>query len=179
MLLPFFMPSLKQHLLTVPGTRLLQFSGNERKTLQRPVECLFNFQFFCLLITLCPKSLLFLLLSLPPTIFFFRKTGPELTSVPIFFYFICGMPGIAWLDKCCIGPRPGSKPMNPRPKVELVNSTAMPRGQTATLFLNLITIVISPNYLPISLFPSSQAKIIKTNYTNNHHHSNISYRLER
>ena len=30
---------------------------------------------------------------------FLRKTGPELTSVPIFFYFICGTPTTAWLDK--------------------------------------------------------------------------------
>ena len=30
-----------------------------------------------------------------------RKTGPELTSVPIFLYFICGMPTTAWLAKRC------------------------------------------------------------------------------
>ena len=30
-----------------------------------------------------------------------RKTGPEQTSVPIFFYFICGMPTTAWLAKQC------------------------------------------------------------------------------
>ena len=33
--------------------------------------------------------------------FLLRKTGPELTSVPIFFYFICGMPTAAWLAKRC------------------------------------------------------------------------------
>ena len=26
-----------------------------------------------------------------------RKTGPELTSMPIFLYFICGTPATAWL----------------------------------------------------------------------------------
>ena len=31
--------------------------------------------------------------------FILRKTGPELTSVPIFLYFICRMPTTAWLDK--------------------------------------------------------------------------------
>ena len=30
-----------------------------------------------------------------------RKTGPELTSVPIFLYFLCGMPTTAWLDELC------------------------------------------------------------------------------
>ena len=30
-----------------------------------------------------------------------RKIGPELTSVPIFLYFICGMPTTAWLAKGC------------------------------------------------------------------------------
>ena len=43
-----------------------------------------------------------------------RKMGPELTSVPIFLYCICGMPATAWLDKRCIGPYSGSEPVNPR-----------------------------------------------------------------
>ena len=30
---------------------------------------------------------------------FLRKIGPELTSVPIFLYFICRTPATAWLDK--------------------------------------------------------------------------------
>ena len=30
-----------------------------------------------------------------------RKTGPEPTSMPIFLYFICGMPATAWLGKQC------------------------------------------------------------------------------
>uniref|UniRef100_A0A9L0SC01 Alpha-1,3-glucosyltransferase n=1 Tax=Equus caballus TaxID=9796 RepID=A0A9L0SC01_HORSE len=30
-----------------------------------------------------------------------RKTGPELTSVPIFLYFICGTPTTAWCAKRC------------------------------------------------------------------------------
>ena len=29
------------------------------------------------------------------------KTGPELTSVPIFLYFICGTPATAWPAKQC------------------------------------------------------------------------------
>ena len=33
--------------------------------------------------------------------FFLRKTGPELTSMPIFLYIICGMPITAWLDEQC------------------------------------------------------------------------------
>ena len=50
-----------------------------------------------------------------PPLFFLRKTSPELTSVPIFLYFICGTPAKTWLDKWCIGPRPGLEPANPRP----------------------------------------------------------------
>uniref|UniRef100_A0A9L0JZL0 KRAB domain-containing protein n=1 Tax=Equus asinus TaxID=9793 RepID=A0A9L0JZL0_EQUAS len=30
-----------------------------------------------------------------------RTTGSELTSVPIFLYFICGTPATAWLVKQC------------------------------------------------------------------------------
>ena len=32
-------------------------------------------------------------------LFFLRKISPELTSMPIFLYFICGTPTTAWLDK--------------------------------------------------------------------------------
>ncbi|XP_070086279.1 membrane-anchored junction protein isoform X6 [Equus caballus] len=38
---------------------------------------------------------------LPILLFLLRKTGPELTSVPIFLYFICGTPATAWLAKRC------------------------------------------------------------------------------
>ena len=47
--------------------------------------------------------------------FFLRKIGPELTSVPVFLYFICGTPATAWLDKWSQRPYPGSKPANPGP----------------------------------------------------------------
>ena len=33
--------------------------------------------------------------------FFLRKTGPELTSVPIFPYFVRGTPTTVWLAKWC------------------------------------------------------------------------------
>ena len=42
-----------------------------------------------------------------------RKHDPELTSVPIFLYFIRGMTATGWLDKQCIGPHPGSNLANP------------------------------------------------------------------
>ena len=38
---------------------------------------------------------------LPLLLFLLRKTAPELTSVPVFLYFICGTPTTAWLDKWC------------------------------------------------------------------------------
>ena len=50
-----------------------------------------------------------------PPLFLLRKIGPELTSMPIFLYFICGMPATAWLDKWCIGPHLGSDLVNPGP----------------------------------------------------------------
>ena len=50
-------------------------------------------------------------ISSPPP-FFLRKTGPELTSVSIFLYFISGMPATAWLDKQGVGPHQGSEPVN-------------------------------------------------------------------
>ena len=34
-------------------------------------------------------------------LFILRKTGPELTSMPIFLYFMCGMPATAWLAMRC------------------------------------------------------------------------------
>ncbi|XP_070078475.1 cilia- and flagella-associated protein 418 isoform X1 [Equus caballus] len=46
-------------------------------------------------------------------LFLLRKTGPELTSMPIFLYFVCGMPATAWLDKRCAAVHPGSKLANP------------------------------------------------------------------
>ena len=44
---------------------------------------------------------------------FLRKIGPELMSVPIFLYFICGTPDTAWLNKWYIGPCLGSEPVKP------------------------------------------------------------------
>ena len=46
---------------------------------------------------------------------FLRNISPELTSVPIFLYFICGTPDTAWLDKWCIGPHLGSDLADPGP----------------------------------------------------------------
>ena len=46
--------------------------------------------------------------------FLVRKIRPELTSVPIFFYFVCEMPPQhGWMSG--VGPHPGSKPANPGP----------------------------------------------------------------
>ena len=38
---------------------------------------------------------------LPILLFFLKKTGTELTSLPIFLYLICGTPTTAWLTKQC------------------------------------------------------------------------------
>ena len=38
---------------------------------------------------------------LPVLLFLLRKTGPELTFLPIFLYFICGTSATAWLAQRC------------------------------------------------------------------------------
>ena len=57
-----------------------------------------------------------------------RKTGPELASVPIFLYVICGMPTTAWLGEWCHVPHPGSELANPAKEVEHAHLTAAPPG---------------------------------------------------
>ena len=47
--------------------------------------------------------------------FILRKIIPELTSVPIFLYFISGTPGTAWLDKWCLDLCLASELANPGP----------------------------------------------------------------
>ena len=74
----------------------------------QPLMCFFFFFWGTLVLS---WHLLPILLFL----FLLRKPGPELTSVPIFLYFICGMPATAWLDKRCIGPHLGSELVNPGP----------------------------------------------------------------
>ena len=66
-------------------------------------------------------------LTLPILLFLLRKTGPELTSVPIFLYFIYGMPTTAWLCQAVPCLPPGSKPVNPgAPKCKHANLPAAP-----------------------------------------------------
>ena len=62
----------------------------------------------CLEIPSTPSCALFLFFSASRTwirdmdfFSFLRKTGPELTSMPIFLSFICGTPTTAGLDKQC------------------------------------------------------------------------------
>ena len=47
----------------------------------------------------------------PP--FFAEDHCPELRSVPIFLYFMCGTSPTEWLDKLHTGAHPGSKSANP------------------------------------------------------------------
>ena len=70
--------------------------------------------------------------------FFFRKIGPEQTSVPIFLYFMCGMPATAWLDKQCLGAYPGSESANSRAaKAERANLISLPPGRPHQVLLSL------------------------------------------
>ena len=54
---------------------------------------------------------------------FAEETGPELISVPIFFYFICGMPATAWLAKQC-----HIRTRDQTGEVERVHLTDLPPG---------------------------------------------------
>ena len=61
------------------------------------------------------------------SLFFFllvKKIGPELTSVLIFLYFVCGMPPRHGL-MIGVGPRLGSKPENPGPSKQSVQIQAL------------------------------------------------------
>ena len=73
-----------------------------------------------------------------PPLFLLRKLGPELTSMPIFLYFICGMPTTTWLDKWRVGPSLGSEPANPR-------------HQSRTCEPNYCTIGLAPQIVPLKL----------------------------
>uniref|UniRef100_A0A9L0RH93 Peptidase S1 domain-containing protein n=2 Tax=Equus caballus TaxID=9796 RepID=A0A9L0RH93_HORSE len=63
---------------------------------------------------------------LPIMLFLLRKTGPDLTLVPFFLYFICGLPATAWLDKPCVGPHPGYNPGSRSRTCELNHCTTRP-----------------------------------------------------
>ena len=66
---------------------------------------------------------------LPILLFLLRKTGPELTFLPIFLYFTCGMSTTAWLAKRCHVRTRNLNQRNPAAEVERVNLTAAPPGQ--------------------------------------------------
>ena len=68
-------------------------------------------------------------------IFFWRKISPELTSVPIFLYFICGMPASARLDKQCECPHPGCKLANPGPPKKSTRTYPLHRLALVSLYL--------------------------------------------
>ena len=93
------------------------------------------------------------LTSANPPLFLLRKTGPGLTSVPIFLHFIWHA-ATACLNKRCAGARLGSEP---RPPVaELAHLTAKPPGRPLNILLLFCVCVrkISPELtsMPILLF---------------------------
>ena len=45
-------------------------------------------------------------------LFLLRQISPELTSLTVFLYFICGTPATAQLDQQWVGLHPGSEPAN-------------------------------------------------------------------
>ena len=66
--------------------------------------------------------------------FLLRKISPELTSVPIFLYFVCGMPATSRLTNG-VGPCPGSEPANLLPKWSVPNLTTRPWASPWNEFL--------------------------------------------
>ena len=85
-----------------------------------------------------------------------KKTIPELMSMPIFLYFICGAPDTAWLDKWCVGPHSESKPTNPGLPKRNVHTYPLchQAGPNIFQFLNLqfksVSLYISVNVKSIS-----------------------------
>ena len=94
------------------------------------------------------QYLLPILLLLP------RKIGCEVTSVPIFLYFTCGMHATAWPDKHCAAPCPGSELANPgQPKWNL---RTQPLGNWAS---PLSAAFVRPNSLLALFFSSNQGDV--------------------
>ena len=82
--------------------------------------------------------------------------------MPIFLYFICGMPATAWLDKRCVGPQPGSGPGigtgEPQAaKAERANPTAAPPGwpQLSCFLIDSVDV-----YLLVGVFTPLAFKVI-------------------
>ena len=73
--------------------------------------------------------------------FFLRNISPELT-LPIFFYFICGMPATAWCGEWCISPPRDLNWWTLGAKVEHVNLTAMPAGSPVIFWYCIMTVKI-------------------------------------
>ena len=76
-------------------------------------ECYSLFNLFFLRVTLYGLILTLLCCLFTYLFMYLRKISPELTSVPIFLYFVCGTPATAWLDERCGSLHLGSKPANP------------------------------------------------------------------
>ena len=72
---------------------------------------------------------------------FVRKSGPELTSVLIFLYFMCEAPATAWLDEWCVGLCPGSDPVKHRLLKQ--SSQTYPLRQKSGPSLPLLTVLCS------------------------------------
>ena len=75
-------------------------------------------------------------------IYFLRKPGPELTSVPIFLYFIHGTPTTAWHAKQCHA-APGIWTCEPQAaEAECAHLTAAPPGWPLDCFLKAYGTVV-------------------------------------
>ena len=62
------------------------------------------------------------------------KTGPELSSVPVFLYFICGIPTTAWLLPSGAMSAPWIRTGEPlATQAERAHLTAVPPGQPQVL----------------------------------------------
>ena len=68
---------------------------------------------------------------------YLRKIGPELTSVHIFLYSVCGMPATAWLDQWCkVCAWDLNQQTQVTSKAERASLTAKPPGWSLFYFKN-------------------------------------------
>ena len=81
-----------------------------------------------------------------PPRFLLRKPGPELTSLPIFLYFICGMPDTAWRDKQC-HVRTRDRTSEPRAAEKQNVRTAAPPGWPQERSLDNLIWIPGPSWV--------------------------------
>ena len=126
-----------------------------------------------------PNGFFFFLRKISPELttanppLFAEEACPELTSVPIFLYFICGMPTTAWSAKqCYVRTRDPNQRTLGRREAECANLTAAPPGQPPNGFISILrllslrprTVCLLKKQIPVTR-PSSPPQLLTPTLT--------------